>query len=35
VQKEIDTKKNKIEDKLSSAANRREEVIEQVKQTAA
>ena len=34
-QKEIDDKKNKIEDKLSKAAERRDGVIEQVKQTAA
>jgi len=32
---QADTKKTQIEEKLVSAANRREEVIEQVKQTAA
>ena len=32
---QTDTKKTQIEEKLVSAANRREEVIEQVKQTAA
>ena len=32
---QADTKKTLIEEKLVSAANRREEVIEQVKQTAA
>ena len=34
-QKELETKKSKIEDKLSKAAERRDEVIEQVKMTAA
>ena len=34
-QKELESKKSKIEDKLSKAAERRDEVIEQVKMTAA
>jgi len=33
--KEIDEKKTKMEDKLTKAAERRDGVIEQVKQTAA